>query len=200
VKKSNTLSTCYQPPNRKQGGKEVSYPPPEGAGGGNRKRFHFFELFRFPGFLIIIVLWTVLLGGCYHPSPQEAFNDLKAIKGKWESTGQTLFNEQWQVVSDTLMTGTGFSMNGKDTAFSELLKIIRIGDTVWYAARPNPKKDDVFFKLEEAGHRHWTFKNPENEYPGIIRYELKEDTILLTRTTNIRGNKEIVFTFKKTVR
>ncbi len=152
---------------------------------------------RQAGQILIIILFIGLLTGCYHPSPQEAFEDMKALQGKWASTGQTLFNEQWQVVSDTLMTGSGFSLNGKDTVFMERLKIFRTGDSIWYAAQPGPKKDYVFFKLDDAGYRHWTFKNPENDYPGIIRYKLKRDTILQTRTTNIRGNKEVIFTFKK---
>lgn len=152
---------------------------------------------RKAGQFLIIIFLTGVLASCYHPSPQEAFNDLKAIKGKWESTGQTLFNEQWREVSDTLMTGSGFSLNGNDTVFREQMKIFRTGDSIWYAAQPGPEKEYVFFRLTDAGYGHWTFKNPENDYPGIISYKLKKDTILETRTTNIRGNKEVVFTFKK---
>ncbi len=148
-------------------------------------------------FLLMTILPAILLAGCYHPTPKEAFNDIKALEGKWVSTGTTLFNENWKVVSDTLMTGTGFSLNGGDTVFQERLKIFRTGENIWYAAQPNPEKEYVLFRLTKAGYRHWTFENPVNDYPGIIVYLLKKDTLLETRATNIRGNKEVVFTFKK---
>jgi len=146
---------------------------------------------------IVFFFFVVFLQSCYHPTPPEAFEDLKTLQGKWTSTGQTLFNEHWQLVSDTLMTGTGFSLNGKDTVFQERLKIFRTGDNIWYAVQPDPEKEYIFFRLMKSGYRHWTFENPVNDYPAIIIYLLKKDSILETRTTNIRGNKEVIFTFKK---
>ena len=152
---------------------------------------------RKAGIILIIALWSGLLTGCYHPSPREAFDDLKALEGKWISTGTTLFNENWQVVSDTLMRGIGFSINGKDTVFKEDMKFVRTGDTVWCGVQTDPAEGFVFFRLEETGRRKWTFKNPENEYPAIIHYRLKNDTVLEAGIANIRGNKEVIFKFKK---
>lgn len=147
--------------------------------------------------LILFIFFTVFLQSCYHPSHRQAFEDLKALEGKWGSTGTTIFNENWLVVSDTLMRGIGYSMNGKDTVFKEDMKFLRNGDTVWLAVQTGPEEGFVFFRMEEAGRRKWTFKNPENEYPAIIRYHLKKDTVLEAGIANIRGNKEVVFKFKK---
>ena len=144
-----------------------------------------------------VVFFIAFLQSCYHPSPHEAFDDMKAIEGKWVSAGPTLFNENWQVVSDTLMRGIGFSMNGKDTVFKEDLKLVRKADTIWMAIQTDPEEGFVFFKMVEAGRGKWTFKNPENEYPAIIRYHLKKDTVLEAGIANIRGNKEVIFKFKK---
>ena len=148
-------------------------------------------------FILVSTILTGLFTGCYHPSPQEAFDDLTALEGKWASTGPTLFNENWKVVSDTLMEGIGYSMNGQDTVFKEDMKICRNGDSVWLAVKSDPEEGYVFFGLEEAARSRWTFKNPENEYPAIIRYRLKNEQTLEAAIANIRGNKERVFHFKK---
>jgi hypothetical protein len=165
--------------------------------GAKTQKYAYKRFFPLLKNLVIPVFFIAFLQSCYHPSPHEAFDDMKAIEGKWVSSGSTLFKENWQVVSDTLMRGIGFSINGKDTVFKEDLKLVRKADTVWMAVQTDPEEGFVFFKMVEAGRGKWTFKNPENEYPAIIRYHLKKDTVLEAGIANIRGNKEVIFKFKK---
>lgn len=146
-------------------------------------------------YFIVLLLFSVL--GCYRPSPQQTFEDLKILQGNWISSGHTIFNENWELVSDTLLTGTGFSLNGNDTAFAEQLKIFRQGDSIYYATRIGPQNGFVMFRLEKAGYHQWTFKNPGHGYPNIIRYEIEKDTLLNIQNANIRGNKKVLFVLKK---
>lgn len=147
--------------------------------------------------LLVIFIGSFILSSCYRPSPKQAFADLRLLEGKWTSYEGILFNESWLVINDSLMRGIGFSLNGTDTAFSEQLVLKRIGDTVFYGALVEGNNGFIYFWLEKAGRGHWIFKNPDHDYPNIIEYKLKNDTLLETTTSNIRGNKKINFKLKK---
>lgn len=143
-----------------------------------------------------IFFFGIILFGlvsCYNPDSWESFSDLKKLEGKWSSKEGVLFNEHWQVVNDSLMTGLGFSMKGTDTAFLEKMKFFINGDSVYFAAQTDPKEDFVNFTLKEAGKNKWVFVNAAHDYPNIIHYDIKEDTLLYAFTANIRGNKKVEF-------
>ena len=147
--------------------------------------------------LLVIFISAFKLSSCYHPSAKQAFADIHILEGEWTSYEGTLFNESWHRINDSLMKGIGFNLNGTDTVFSEQLVIKRVGDSVFYGASVKEKDRFVYFRLEEAGRGHWIFKNPNRDYPNIIEYKLKNDTLLETTTSNIRGNKKIKFKLKK---
>jgi hypothetical protein len=134
---------------------------------------------------------------CYQPDACVSFADLKKISGKWSSTEGVLFNEHWRLVNDSLMTGIGFSLSGTDTVFLEKMKIYLQSDSLYFAAKTDPKKDFVKFKLAEAKKRKWTFINETHDYPNIIQYEIKKDTLLYAFIANIRGNKKVEFNLKR---
>ena len=145
--------------------------------------------------LLIFIL--VIFSSCYRPVARQAFEDLKILEGKWFSTEGPQFNEQWKVVNDSLMIGVGFSMNEGDTAFKEQLKIYRSGDQVFYGAQVGENNNFIYFKLKEARIRSWMFENPVHDYPNIIQYKLIDEHTLVAKTTNMRGNKEVIFKMKK---
>lgn len=138
-----------------------------------------------------------LLSGCYHPTPQESFSDIQKITGNWTSYEGAKFNEKWEKTNDSLLSGIGFSLSGKDTAFAEKLLIKRIGDSVFYGALVDENREYIYFKLTEAGRNYWKFSNPFHDYPNIIEYKLENDTLLKATTSNSRGNKKIVFKLRK---
>lgn len=136
-------------------------------------------------------------GSCYNPNSKESFSDLNKLSGKWSSNEGVLFNEHWKVVNDSLMTGLGFSLQGSDTAFAEKMKIFINGDSVYFAAKTDPEEGFISFTLQEAGRNKWVFINPAHDYPNIIQYEIKDDTLLNAFTANIRGNKKVEFNLKR---
>jgi len=136
------------------------------------------------------------LESCYHPTPKESFGDLQKLAGKWTAYEGAKFNETWELLNDSLMKGIGFSLNGKDTVFSENLVLSRRGDSIFYGALVGENDGFVYFTLEDAGRNHWKFTNTDHNYPNIIEYTLKNDTLLEASTSNIRGNKQIVFKLK----
>jgi hypothetical protein len=149
-------------------------------------------------FLIILFLLTGLsLESCYHPTPIESFVDLQKLEGNWTSYEGAKFNESWVIRNDSLMKGIGFSLNGNDTVFAESLLLRLSGDSVFYGALVGKHDGFIYFKLEDAGRNHWKFINPDHDYPNIIEYALINDTLLEASTSNIRGNKRIVFKLKR---
>ena len=147
----------------------------------------------------IIFLGIILIAfdSCYNPSASDSFSDLKKLNGKWSSAEGVVFNEHWKLENDSLMTGIGFSLKGSDTAFVEKMKLFVENDSVYFAAKTAPEKDYVRFALEEAGKNWWKFVNATHDYPNLIQYEIKEDTLLYVFIANIRGNKKVEFHLKR---
>jgi len=147
----------------------------------------------------IIFPALILFGlvSCYNPNSHESFSDLKKLAGKWSSKEGVLFNEHWQFANDSLMTGLGFSLNETDTVFVERMKIYREGDSIYFAAKTSPEKNYVSFTLTDAGKNKWVFVNADHDYPNIIQYEIKNDTLLNAFVANIRGNKKVEFHLKR---
>jgi hypothetical protein len=145
----------------------------------------------------LLVACCLSCWSCYRPSQPQAFEDMKQLEGEWSSVEGVQFNEVWEVTHDSLITGMGYSMNNEDTVFTERLKIYRTGNFVLYGAKVGDKPDYVFFRLQEAGKRKWTFVNPVHDYPNIIEYTIENDTLLRARTMNTNRNKVIEFEFKR---
>ncbi len=147
------------------------------------------------GFIILIVVF--ICTSCYRPSTKQTFDDLKIIEGKWQTIQGSDFIEVWEIKNDSLLAGTGLSMNGSDTSFQESLKIYRSGDWIYYAARVGSNEDYVPFRLKEKKKDYWMFINPEHDYPNIIEYTLLNDSTLQASTMNNRRNKELKFVMRK---
>ncbi len=145
-----------------------------------------------PYFIIILIL-----SSCYRPTPQQSFNDLQQLEGKWMSSQNVQFNEYWEIKTDTLMRGVGFSLQENDTAFKEELKIYYKEGIVYYAAKVGDSPQFVSFKLIEAKKNLWVFENKTHDYPNIISYKLLDDNKLTAATTNSNGNKKIEFVMKR---
>ncbi len=147
--------------------------------------------------LILLLLALLFITSCYNQYPNETISELKTIVGNWQSYKGVKFNENWIFVNENVFEGKGFSMNGTDTAFSEKLKIEKVGDSIYYKVILDDNMVSVDFLLTEATINSWTFVNPNNDYPSIIKYLIKNDSLLTVTTTNIRGNKKQFFYLKK---
>ena len=148
--------------------------------------------------LISYFIIILLLSSCYWPTPQQSFNDLQQLEGKWTSSQNVQFNEYWEIKSDTLMQGVGFSLQENDTAFKEELKIYYKEGIIYYAVKVDGSPQFVSFKLVEAKRNLWVFENKIHDYPNIIIYKLLDNNGLTATTTNSNGNKKIEFVMIRT--
>ncbi|MEE4258306.1 MAG: DUF6265 family protein [Bacteroidales bacterium] len=148
---------------------------------------------------LFFMITTILLSSCYRPDAQESMQNLQQLKGVWSSMEGVLFNEYWEINSDTLMTGLGYSLQENDTAFKETLKIYMNGNDIFYAAKVGRSDQFITFKLKEAKRDSWVFENHEHDYPNIISYII-DDNQLVAATANSNGNKKIEFIMKRTTK
>ena len=146
--------------------------------------------------VLIRIISLLLLTSCYRPDALESMRNLRQLEGTWSSSSGVLFSENWQVVTDTLMIGTGFSLQNKDTAFKEVLKIFLNNHQVFYAAKVGDSERFVVFKLNVAKRNTWIFENYDHDYPNIITYKIDDDE-LIASTTNSDGHKKIEFIMKR---
>lgn len=146
---------------------------------------------------VMLLLIILILNSCYNPTPNDTIRDLEILVGEWESYKGVKFNENWRLIDENLYEGEGFSINGTDTVFFESLKIIKEGDTILYRVLFEDQKVITDFILSKASKTSWTFVNPENDFPSIINYQVKNDSLLSVSITNIRGNKEQSFFLKR---
>ncbi|MCB2207189.1 MAG: hypothetical protein KQH67_02730 [Bacteroidetes bacterium] len=146
--------------------------------------------------ILVVGLIIFVLSSCYRPDARQSMQNLHQLEGAWSSSEGVLFNEYWEIKSDTLMIGVGFSLQEYDTAFKEELKIYLGGGDLFYAAKVGESDKFIKFKMKEAKRNRWVFENHEHDYPNIIIYEIDKDR-LVAYTTNSNGNKKIEFRMKR---
>ena len=143
-----------------------------------------------------VVLFFILpLSACHRLTPAEAIHDLHDLAGNWASD-QVRFFENWEVTSDTLMSGLGYSLQEQDTVFQEKMKIYYNHGEVFLAVKQEGEKDYTLFKLTDAGKNKWVFENKTNKYPNIITYEILDGELHAT-VMNSRGKRKIEFNMKR---
>mgnify|MGYP003382194306 CR=1 FL=1 len=100
---------------------------------------------------------------------------LDHLIGDWQDTGAsdgTIFEEHWSRTNDSLLTGRGLVLSGRDTVFVEYLGIHRNGDRAFYSAMIPSQNDgaSVDFKLTSANGDSLVFEEPEHDFPQRITY------------------------------
>lgn len=114
--------------------------------------------------------------------------------GQWDrinaKEGRTA-HELWEKVTEAELQGWGISLQGEDTIFSEKLRIVAKGDTLFYVADVAENAEPVYFKFITLSKTGFTCVNMHHDFPKKIQYILKGDS--LKAITSGDGN---VFTFE----
>lgn len=126
------------------------------------------------------------LVSCTHtPGKDSAKRDLYAftgaLAGTWTSSDGS-YHEKWEIRADSLLTGTGFTLEGKDTLFSEKLKIVidETGESRYLATVPGQNNGlPVAFLLSSASEDFALFENPGHDFPKRIEYRRTSDTSIV---------------------
>lgn len=104
-------------------------------------------------------------------------NDLdlfKWLEGSWSSPmGKNVFYENWKVINDSIYSAESYLVSGKDTVFSESIKLLKNGKDIFYI--PTVKNQNhgnaVYFKLISVHKNEYVFENKNHDFPQKIVYK-----------------------------
>jgi len=147
---------------------------------------------------IALLHFTALAQSNTGISVQEQFQKLEWILGRWNRTNVRegiSASESWTRVSERLFEGIGLSMKGSDTTFVERLRIEIKDNAIFYVADVRENATPTYFKITQLTKNGFVSENPEHDFPKVISYELKEET--LTAIISDGGQKKMGFIFRK---
>lgn len=123
--------------------------------------------------------------------------DFPWILGHWvrtnEQAGKRTF-EQWEEVNDSLFRGMGYTLQGTDTVFKELLRLERQNNNWEYIVRMPSEKQETRFAFTQRTDTSFICRNDKNEFPKQIRYFKAGNDLKADISDN---STTIDFTFKK---
>ncbi len=117
--------------------------------------------------------------------------------GSWQRSndkvGQKTY-ESWSKLTDTLYLGLGYTLKEQDTIWREHVRFFK-KDTSWYFSVKG--KGDTLstdFMLSKITTQSFVCENPNNEFPKMISYNLKGDSLFAKITG---GGPDVEFKFGK---
>jgi hypothetical protein len=147
-------------------------------------------------FLFLVVVCCSCIVNAQSPVAAD-FGKLEWLQGSWKRTnarpGRSGY-ERWTKLSSTAWQGTGVTMRGTDTAVIEKLQLVIKDDNIYYVADIPENKTVVYFKFTAISNHGFVCENPEHDFPKMISYEHKGNTIKAV----ISGNgKSVEYLFEK---
>lgn len=104
------------------------------------------------------------------------------LLGRWEAVGEkTIVYERWAAVSTESWEGFGetrraaASREEQTVLERESLRLVSMGDEIFYLAKVDHNALPVAFKLVDCGEDHAVFANPDHDFPRRIEYRIVEN-------------------------
>jgi hypothetical protein len=123
--------------------------------------------------LLPVLLSVVLIFSAFSILKKPAIHDAKWMLGRWENVSpQGTTVEAWKKQNDTLYTGYSHFIVGKDTVFSERLRIEQHGNDLLYIPTVVGQNEGkpVVFKVSLHTKKQVVFENPLHDFPQKISY------------------------------
>ncbi len=116
------------------------------------------------------------------------------LTGQYADTSIQFF-ESWALMNDSILTGSGFQMEGSDTVFMEHLSIEKRDKQWQYIVKAD--SSETSFTLINAPGDTLVFENRQNEYPKRITYVRRANGGIDVSIDNPdEAGKKQVFRFK----
>ncbi len=144
---------------------------------------------------------VVYMPACKHTAKEKmvTVKELSWLQGEWINDADTpaITYETWKTVSDTLMTGEGYSIENGDTIFHEMIEIKVVNNIVCYIPSVDNQNDGkaVVFKLKNAKDGLFEFSNPQHDFPQTIVYEKAGNDSLLASIEGVNNGKPSKMSF-----
>lgn len=144
--------------------------------------------------ILTIVLFFNLLTFCTSKKEHAFPDSMLWLTGQYADTSIQFF-ESWALMNDSILTGSGFQMEGGDTVFKEQLSIEK-RDRQWQYIVKADSSETAFDLTNQPGDS-LVFENRENEYPKRITYIRRANGgIDVTIDNPDETGKKQVFRFK----
>ncbi len=154
--------------------------------------------------LLMVILAGAIVFSCGGPKKQkdepilenkntyELIKSLDWMLGSWQNVSdQGTMTETWTLLNDSIYTGKSIFMEGKDTVFTEDITIEQRGNEVFYipVIKDQNQGKPTLFKLSsnKTDGQVASFENPEHDFPQIISYELKGDSLMAEISGKMEG-------------
>lgn len=123
---------------------------------------------------VALVALTVLFG-CGHekPNPVESLEKMKWLLGDWFRTNNKpgrMGWESWAEFTKTEWHGESGTLEGPDTLFHEVTRIILDGDHLYFIADVPENNAPVRFEITSVTDSTFTCENPTHDFPKKIHY------------------------------
>jgi hypothetical protein len=100
------------------------------------------------------------------------------LLGTWRAESRdTLITESWIAVSDTTYEGRGVTRSRTDGSVrdEEDLRLMAMGDGIFYVAKVAHNERPVAFRLTSCADGRFVFENPAHDFPRRIEYRRVDD-------------------------
>jgi hypothetical protein len=155
--------------------------------------------------LVTLVILLLVIIGCsdFQNTQQSTENasmqdSLSWLFGSWirvddrDTARQTY--EGWSLLENGSLAGIGTTLSGVDTVWKEELLIIKRNNVAQLEVTGANDDYPVIFKLTELHNQQVIFANPTHDFPKVISYRRKADSLFAV----VSGDgQQILFTFFK---
>ncbi|MFZ4544104.1 MAG: DUF6265 family protein [Saprospiraceae bacterium] len=125
-------------------------------------------------------------------SAAKTFNQLKWLSGTWfnESDKGVLY-EIWERNGSSEYAGRSFFISGKDTLFSESIRIVKKDEYLLYipVVRDQNDGNPVQFRLIDSPKKTWIFENKQHDFPQRIIYMNPAPDSLVARIEGVQEGR-----------
>jgi hypothetical protein len=112
------------------------------------------------------------------------------LQGEWLADGaKSTWRETWTALGPATWEGRGMETSKAEPArtSAEDLRLVQMGDGVFYVAKVAHNELPVAFRLVECADGRLRFANPEHDFPKQLDYELQADGRMQVRISDGAG-------------
>lgn len=118
---------------------------------------------------------------------------LRWMIGRWENNSdQGNLSEIWKQSNDSTYSGESYFVIQGDTVFAESVQLAERGGKITYCVTiPGQNNDEeVCFELTKLEKNRLQFENPKHDYPRVIIYQQKGDSLLAEISGEVKGERK----------
>ncbi len=147
--------------------------------------------------LIVVLLITFFAAGfLVHSQNIVSLKKLYWLKGKWSRvTANVEQFETWNIVSDSILVGEGYSIKSNNEKVTEKLTIKWVDNKLVYIADVPHNKQPVVFQNVVLNDTLAVFENKSHDYPNKISYIKLNKRSFRVILDNNAGTNSRVMTF-----